>query len=974
MIKDVETDIVEPVQSWLRNEILLVIIVVPLLALTIGRAIFVWLVVLPSSYEAQIAVGANLLAFIVLASSFYMRVLRSRTSRLDLENQLARESPILQNYLKMDIPCKPKLFRVPLVWSDFKTHVFPRKDIQKLRKCVEDNTFTLLLAKSGAGKTTLALHLGYQLLQERSKWRFVIYWNLFNMGLTNLIEQLQRVSQLLQGRAFKDKMVLVIIDDVHLNPSLVTELHSIHSGLFKNGLRLLFLSRCTNIDLQQDLDQWKKQLDFENSPQNKAILALDQQTFTECLDGIIELFSNIHCYVIPEKNTTERMLFTTAMLKATGMSLMLLQFILEAIGPLSGDVAAIEQVNVGDAINNHYSEVITHTVDNVVEQTLNPERSILNHKELVIHALLIIAIFTDLEIAVSDVFVQKAVRCSDGDGFFLRATLSHLLSIGELLGNLDRIILPHLTLANKILTSYTSDLAQLDFGHMRKPSKHIPQSQVEEICIALLNHLDDGHDKLDAISRMVGLVTKDAPMKALAEKLLDDKRTLVKALSMQHWSWWYLDVGQFISTLLIIDTDATVELLADFIIQYTPSRLLLECLSKFPEIESNTQIHSALAQHLQNTSIPWRLVSEINHYRVLAENKIVEAAIAKRVPDIIAGIKGMDTDEVISDIQTSKQLRANKSIQDAVIFWFTNNTHIVTRWYILWRWQELGARQEIRQAVADELKIRSQTTSILVHIREIHSLVTSNEIIDVLLDIIENTSEFWDVLNGLSLTMFNENETISDAIVSRAQDLAIAIKDSSKPCWVVGKLRNIKKLQELVVIQEAIQSRVSDIAYWIRASDKPWNVIRFIGKNQQLQAQTEIQNAILSCIEKIAEEIRHPRIYPDSTLLIRSILYFQVLEENDCIKESISSAIGTQSRPWEILDIINGRPELENSEDIRNAVTDNAEDIIEALLLGQINLSIYDSVMKWNVIRLDPRVENLIKAQGFHYRFYGQSG
>ncbi len=419
--------------------------------------------------SSAIGTSASILELLGPPSIFVDWVVKRRNDRKEIEEKIARELPILQTQLMMGTQHGAKMFRVPPLWVDFKNHVYERNDLKELRAKVEEKPFSLLLAKSGAGKTTLALHLGYKLLTEYN-WRFVFYWDVTSSR--DITDSLKQASSLLSSKHLSGEKALAIIDNTHLDEHLAANLTKQHRSMFGDQLVILFIARCKRDSIEMDGERWRRIFKNNDEDDFVSLYKLEEDGFDAAIKGLLATYCRVNDLELPSEERILSILHSELGQLCKG-SLMLLKFVFEALERNTVDVEKLKSVEINQAVQDHYDEVINQVLQcEDVRTVWHGMTRPIERYQLVRRCLLLIAIFSSIELYTPRDFILRILvsvaapplNSAELSITFINNVLSELNKQGELTASfesdeLDSFSLPHLTIAKILPDAYQNDFS-----------------------------------------------------------------------------------------------------------------------------------------------------------------------------------------------------------------------------------------------------------------------------------------------------------------------------------------------------------------------------------------------------------------------------------------------------------------------------------------------------------------------------------
>ncbi|MCF2138140.1 MAG: WD40 repeat domain-containing protein [Candidatus Thorarchaeota archaeon] len=295
--------------------------------------------------------------------------------------------------------------------------------LNKLAENLEANTAQLLMAPSGAGKTTIAFSFG--LTMAGNLWE-VYYRNVSFLDANILTSLAQRLETFLKTK--KSSRVLLIVDDVHLKLSIANELLRTVKTIasrYKNRIHILLLSRSRP---QQEFVDLLGQIPMITIDENDT-----QVIMNEIVDRLIE-----KGYVDGNERAVRRLA------KLQRDTLWELFFQIETIKQSEG------KVDVCDALTTH----LFHEHAQVVVRN-DPVRDILKDMSQVKVTKILgtLARFSQLEIAVSESFLSNLEFLRDCTN--VERVLHAYADSGDIIKhthNLDAYYrFPHASIANLII-------------------------------------------------------------------------------------------------------------------------------------------------------------------------------------------------------------------------------------------------------------------------------------------------------------------------------------------------------------------------------------------------------------------------------------------------------------------------------------------------------------------------------------------
>ncbi|MHA1770480.1 MAG: eIF2A-related protein [Candidatus Thorarchaeota archaeon] len=281
---------------------------------------------------------------------------------------------------------QPMFFRTPYPsLVDFmQGYIVERPQIlEQLAKNIEKNTAQLLMAPSGAGKTTIAFSFG--LTMAGNLWE-VYYRNISFLDANTLTSLAQRLGTFLDTK--RSSRVLLIVDDVHLKLSIANELLRTVKNMaaeHKNRIHILLLSRS------------RPKQEFIDLLGQIPMITIDENDTQNMMNAIVNRLIEKE-YVDSDESTIRRLA------KLQRDTLWELFFQIETIKQSKGEV------DVCDVLAAH----LFHEHAQVIIRK-DPVREILNamSQAKVTKILATLALFSQLEIAVSESFLSNSEFLKD---------------------------------------------------------------------------------------------------------------------------------------------------------------------------------------------------------------------------------------------------------------------------------------------------------------------------------------------------------------------------------------------------------------------------------------------------------------------------------------------------------------------------------------------------------------------------------
>ncbi|NWF94575.1 MAG: hypothetical protein HXY34_00360 [Candidatus Thorarchaeota archaeon] len=642
--------IVEEVRTLTQFEALAI---GPVLALSFGGVLLFYSLFIAQGWDnprhlidylADVRAVASLLFFYPL-----FHLINYRRARLEAERWIEKIAPILQRELQMREKTEPIWFRIPPKWVDFEEHVCRREKLDDLFKAIQDNSVTMLLALSGAGKTTLTLHLGYELLTKRG-WRFVVYWDAGRLGFGDPTECIRGVSDRMAKQGLSNSMALVIIDNVHLTPGLVGKCMNDLRGQFEKNVRCLLVARVTRASVAEDKKEWERLLrpddGYAKSAQEESGLSyftLESDDFEKAIKQIVESYS---------ESLEDREELMRQYTSKSRESLVLLKFLLSDVGTKhAGDVEQVKKADLKKSLCNYYE----YSVIRGILDAMKPE----NYDQLrvmVRRVLLFVSIYSSMEIPAYRPLLcevlepQASQRMSPG-------IINILWDRGDLVGTENDLLHPHLSIAEELPRVYPDEFKDVKKSFEQFLSMKLMRSGTP-LQIQAGNPVGPKEQAIIAVHHY--LLTNQEEDRA-AVILAMSMRHLAKDLSKGMYDYLMSIPAEFAAGLAKVDTaydlmivlrrvralntttgcDKVAGVLASAILDSDEPWLVIWAIKDWRELREKVDIRSAvmssvpkLASAIRQSNKLWLMVQLVGSMADRSNNQMIEEAVQCRLPEI----------------------------------------------------------------------------------------------------------------------------------------------------------------------------------------------------------------------------------------------------------------------------------------------------------------------------------------------------
>ncbi len=844
---------------------------------------------------------------------------------------------------------KPMFFRKPHIsWLDLiEEYFYERNDLIESIEHNFENTsnMQLIVAKSGAGKTTLSFILGFKRISE---WgHFTYYLNLESktgaeiadkiiedieriLGTINSLYNVSAVQSL--GEKVLPERVLFIIDNIHVNVDVSNEIFSRYRTSKHNkesihrAINFLFLARPLYNDFDRSVMDLQRRIAESYDEQPSKLLPttkLQQEEFDRTIEGIISQFK--------EKIDIDSTLVRKISEKSRG-SLWLLSFALNSLRAGQD----IDELDIGDEIRKYYYDLdSTHSLlyrihKHVFDTPFTVNRS---KKERLFKALVsTISFFNAHDMPVPiDYLIESTEditavrkRLRGNLKFDLEMIISKLVEWGELIivnmQDLDLVQLPHRTLAEEFWRHTPKDESSVFF----LPSDTIADQPItinETLILSLLEWCrNNAPDLLE--NTIYNLIVINI------EKYYASH--IIPSTIMDYINYFNIAISRYENLFRgLLGTTVMID----------------EMLGR----QFSTEWHQLFRNSIEQHERPWSVISFILSNEGLRDDPEICAAVERVKGKIISTLEtGHETWRITRVILQRDELRNDSRITRAL----ANAIKLdFEPWWIIrevCKWDHLRSDPHIRQAITESIKNLRTVREVC----EWDDFRNDSEIKAMIARILEQHEMPWLLIREISKWADLRSDPNVIAAITRT------IEHGETPWMMIHEIRKWSELRNNPMILESIESVERRIAEAIEHDEAPWTIIDNISGWSELTSDPQIRQAIAKAIEqnsaswRIISAIRKWENIMHDTLIISSI-------QNS--NKTIAIAIKSDNEPWIILDAVGGWRVLENDPIIRAAVLSVKDKILAAITELYNPMEIVGAIYKWAELREDPEIKAAIK-------------
>ncbi len=859
-------------------------------------------------------------------------------------------------------PPMPRFFRRPRInWLDLDNgYYYERSDvIRKIEDNFSDTNMQMILAESGAGKTTLSFIYGYELIKRNAK---VYYVNLEEKSdiindIGNIVVDHARSMNWSNGfglgnRATPD--VLFIVDNIQVNLEVARDIYRQYKWSQFAPQEdefvpfFLFLARSIFDDLEESMKYFMGQITetslSSDSIEEKSIatsllntVILEENDFSSTVRGIISKFR--------DKESKDFHEHLDKITKKSQRSLWLLSFIIN--GLMQGQ--NIDAIDLWEEFRKYYFDpkepqsLLSRILMRVFGDVSNRPR-----KEQLFTSLLgTIAFYNSLDVPVPlDYFLQfgkdtKSLEKILGGEleFNMNRLLSQLANWGELITHTvedwEFLSLPHKTLAKELWQSISSDPSNLFF--VVEESNGNGLSTEEQLAIALLkwcNSQEPGRTRLLPwiIDRLVignlQYWNKSQYVPTFLLECLDvfvpqlEKASLL-VLITSHLSSSAWDT-LFAKCLELSENPLQILQAINFAISKRSKILHIAIKKSITKIAHSLEIHPT----------PWRVLRGIALWNELRDSEVIRMAIRSVAPKIAAAIETSSEPWWILDaIKGWDNLRDDQTIQSAIV-------HTIKRHPIPWlifkaikpwdrpQYYEKILEHEKILASSHAFEISKEPWKLLDSMEKWQEPWWAEVVPDAVAEAIEISS---DPRRLLSVIHFRK-ELRDDKRIREA--IARVIEKRSDILPLLDVIFSHKEFRDDKRIQAAIRKAKPAIVDALRAIEDPWTILSTLEMLEELLADETINSIIDQVLNaQSASSNLVGAIYSWMNQEARqtSNEWISHFWDSPVIREAIARVIEASPEPWWLLWSMQFQGELRNDNNIREAIQQSTTKIAQAI-------------------------------------------
>ncbi len=818
---------------------------------------------------------SNALARELVDLSFSTRLERIEVT-LDCDALTAEQN---ESLLQDRTAPEPTFFRRPhLNWVDLERGYY--YDRSKLVDDIEDKFaqgrwLQLIVAPSGAGKTTLGLIIGYRHLTLYGGIAY--YVNLEDRSDVDLARDVGEIAKALKrirmtagSRRGNDEedladydsasveeipSILVIVDNIHLNLGLVKDLiRSVRSAYVGTdlaaALSILLLARVGHEDLQRGTEQILAELfDSRLGRRIAGTHTLEKRDFKDAVRGIAEVFAR-------ERNIGDIKSFERDLVRRSQESLWLLSFVLRGLEK----GRSIEEIDLCEEVEKFYyceferSERINSVFHRVLHTRASENGLDLGRLEpadargALRAVLTTIAALGTLGTPMPKKYLIEAAERygvpSDIAGGFLEGeeakavveemierlrTLNEIVD-GEMAGE-QTVRLPHTTLAEVVWSCAVKT---------GRPSILAEESRDDDTSIA-------AHDMRERIVLSLldwcagyGIVDKNGGPGLLPQ-------VIRQAILENFWTWNLHVIANWFREGEDLQRQPRLSALAIALENY-PGLSILD-LPLFSSGFLPDAWESLFKDAFLVADRPGLVLYAIKSF-FTRRPTILE--VEARIDDLCAEIaQTQESKTVLSAISPFLEIRKNERIVNAIAMVLRSHPEPWEILYVISDWYDVRSDPKIVVAISE---------AILSH------------------------PEPWKILEPISLGIIEWPEVSGNSKVINA--IAEALRSHPRPWWILYAISDWDEVRDDPEIDSAVgETAIPRIAEAIRSSFNPWLILHRIVDWSKIQANPDVRAAIDEVAETICEDHRWGLI-PD--WVWENIVKIPQLRQHECIRRFLS--------------------------------------------------------------------------------------
>ncbi len=394
---------------------------------------------------------------------------------------------------------------------------------------------------------------------------------------------------------------------------------------------------------------------------------------------------------------------------------------------------------------------------------------------------------------------------------------------------------------------------------------------------------------------------------------------------------------------------------------------IIEMLQDFSFFFGEVKIITAFERAIMNSDNPWWLIRRTLKYRPLAENQIIREAITSRIPDIIEGITGPDSNFMMLDaLLPEPSLLHEPRIFKAIVSGINNPASAESAILFVVKVRSLTLNSEIQRSINKVLESTDDLMYLLDTICELPSIM-QNPLIQTTIDsrigdIVRYFKEDFESINYLGLIaqvpILAKNEriqatlkTIIPKIVEKLVDegniygiLPLYVRSS----WfryildderfkeaIIHRLTKNYGYEVLPLAAEYIPEILDDTrviencASAFQTEQYPFRAVEFIVEMPQILNKTLISDILTSQMDDIFERVRTSDYPVDEISTMYKLLFFS---ENPQFIELVLDIVSKYDQPWLIASAVKGDKRIIDPPEFRESLQKNLSVLADVLL------------------------------------------